>query len=577
MRRGDGEWRCLELRPVAFTWDGRPATLNFVRDVTEERAARQQDEERQRRVREYSEAVVALAMEPALYSGDLEAALRTIAEKVADAVNVERVEVWLSENEGDDGLCAESFERTPRRHTSGRPPSLSVHPIYTEALRIERSIAASDAQHDPRTAEYAGVHFIPLGIGAVIDVALRLGGRVVGIFSIEHIGSTLSWHQEDVEFANSVAGLVAVAVESSRRRSAEKALERREMEYRGLFEDSPVSLLVEDFSQIKRTLDNLKSDGVSDLEAYLDEHPETIAEAIRSIRILDANDAAVRLHGVNSKEDLLRRMTADYPPAALRFFRDRLLAIWRGERMFEALSEDRGLDGRPLHTALRWSVPPGQDETLDRVLLSKTDITELVEGERRVRRALDGAIEAIGRVTEARDPYTAGHQRRVTALSVAVALRLGLTDAQIEATRVAGLLHDIGKLSIPAEILAKPSTLSVLEMSLMKTHPQSAYEVLRTIDFPWPVADIVLQHHERMDGSGYPLGLKGDAISAEARILAVADIVEAMSSHRPYRAALGIDAALAEIERGRGELYDAAAVDVCLTLFRVEGFSFPKA
>jgi putative two-component system response regulator len=121
--------------------------------------------------------------------------------------------------------------------------------------------------------------------------------------------------------------------------------------------------------------------------------------------------------------------------------------------------------------------------------LSKTDITGLVEGERRVRRALDGAIEAIGRVTEARDPYTAGHQRRVTALSVAIAERLGLAGAKIEATRVAGLLHDIGKLSIPAEILAKPSALSALEMSLMMTHPQSAYEVLRTIDFPWPVAE----------------------------------------------------------------------------------------
>jgi putative nucleotidyltransferase with HDIG domain len=265
------------------------------------------------------------------------------------------------------------------------------------------------------------------------------------------------------------------------------------------------------------------------------------------------------------------------PPGSLPHLRDRFVALWRGERAHRATSEDVTLEGRPIHVDVRWTVPPGQEETLTRVLMSKMDVTALVESERRIRRALDGTIEAIGRVTEARDPYTAGHQRRVTALSVAVALRLGLTDAQIEATRVAGLLHDIGKLSIPAEILAKPSTLSVLEMSLMKTHPQSAYEVLRTIDFPWPVADIVLQHHERVDGSGYPLGLKGDAISAEARILAVADVVEAMSSHRPYRAALGIDAALGEIERGRGELYDAAAVDVCLTLFRVEGFSFPKA
>ena len=159
-------------------------------------------------------------------------------------------------------------------------------------------------------------------------------------------------------------------------------------------------------------------------------------------------------------------------------------------------------------------------------------------------------------------------------LAVAVARKLGLDEGVVEATRAAGLLHDIGKLSIPAEILSKPSALSPLEMSLIKTHSQSAYDVLRTIDFPWPVANIVLQHHERMDGSGYPQGLSGDAILMEARILAVADVVEAMSSHRPYRAALGIEAALAEVERGRGVLYDVLVVDACLDLFRVEGFCF---
>jgi putative nucleotidyltransferase with HDIG domain len=253
-----------------------------------------------------------------------------------------------------------------------------------------------------------------------------------------------------------------------------------------------------------------------------------------------------------------------------------LLAIWRGERLFESTSLDRTLAGIPVHVALRWSIPPGQMSTLERVLLAKTDITGLVEGEGRLRRALDGTIEAIGRATEARDPYTAGHQRRVTELSVALARKLGLDERAIEATRAAGLLHDIGKLSIPAEILSKPSVLSPLEMSLMKTHPQSAYEILRTVDFPWPVADIVLQHHERMDGSGYPQEMRGTAILMEARILAVADVVEAMSSHRPYRVALGIEAALAEIQRGRGVQYDALVADACLDLFRVDGFCFPS-
>jgi PAS domain S-box-containing protein/putative nucleotidyltransferase with HDIG domain len=574
MRRGDGGWRCLELRPVRFEWDGRPATLNFVRDVTEERAARELDEERQRRIRECSEALVGLAMQPVLSSGDLGGTLRVIAETVADTLDVERVAVWLVEGEEGAMTCAELFRRTLREHSRGMEPILTEHPRYSAALRSERAIVASDARRDPRTSEFSDTHLIPLGIGALIDVAVRLGGDVVGILSVEHVGPPRAWGDEDADFVGSVAGLVSVAIESAKRRQTELALEQSEMEYRALFEDSPVSLFVEDFSAVKRALDELRARGVVDLGAHLEEHPEMVEACYRSVRVIDVNEAAVRLCMATTKDDLLRRVAQLSPPSALGPFRDRLLAIWRGERLFESTTLDQTLTGLPVHVALRWSIPTGQEDSLERVLLSKVDITRLVEGEIRLRKALDGTIEAIGRATETRDPYTAGHQRRMTELSVAVARRLGLDKSVIEATRAAGLLHDIGKLSIPAEILSKPSVLSFIEMSLIRTHPQSAYDVLRTIDFPWPVADIVLQHHERMDGSGYPQGLIGDAILVGARILAVADVVEAMSSHRPYRAALGIDAALVEIERGRGTQYDALVVDACLDLFRVEGFRF---
>jgi PAS domain S-box-containing protein/putative nucleotidyltransferase with HDIG domain len=569
----DARVRWVELRPVRLEWGGRPAMLNFVRDVTEERAARAREEERQRRIAEYSEALVGLAMQPALYSGDLDGALRAIAEVVADRLDVERVEVWLAEEEQGATTCAELFQRTSREHSRGRKPSLTVHPQYSAALRSERSIAASDARRDPRTSEFCDAHFIPLGVGAIIDVAVRLEGRVVGIFSVEHVGPPRAWGDEDADFVTSVAGLVSVAIESAKRRRTELALEQSEMEYRALFEDSPVSLFVEDFSAVKRAFDELRACGVVDLGAHLDAHPEMVEACYRSVRVIDVNEAAVRLSLATTKDDLLRAARRS-PLSAPDPFRDRLLAIWRGDRLFESTELDETVTGLPVHVALRWSIPPGQMSTLGRVLLAKTDITELVEGENRLRRALDGTIEAIGRVAETRDPYTAGHQRRVTELSVAVARKLGLDERTIEATRAAGLLHDIGKLSIPAEILSKPSVLSPLEMSLIKTHPQSGYEILRTIDFPWPVADIVLQHHERMDGSGYPQGLSGDAILMEARILVVADIVEAMSSHRPYRAALGIEAALAEVERGRGAQYDALVADACLGLFRVEGFRF---
>jgi len=190
-------------------------------------------------------------------------------------------------------------------------------------------------------------------------------------------------------------------------------------------------------------------------------------------------------------------------------------------------------------------------------------------------RALEGTIGAMGTVIEMRDPYTAGHERRVTQLAAAVAERLGLDAAALRALRLAGTVHDLGKIAIPAEILSKPGQLTQMERVLVQRHPEIGYEILSAVEFDLPVAQIVLQHHERLDGSGYPQGLRGEQIMPEARVLAVADVVEAMASHRPYRPALGIDAALAEIEAGRGTLYDADVVDACLAVVRDEGFELP--
>ena len=209
------------------------------------------------------------------------------------------------------------------------------------------------------------------------------------------------------------------------------------------------------------------------------------------------------------------------------------------------------------------------------------DISEKVRAEEALRssyeklgKALDGIITTMAKMVESRDPYTAGHQQRVSELAVAIAGEMGLSKEMIEGIRVAAVVHDVGKINIPSEILSKPGRLSDIEFRLIKSHPQSAYEILRDIEFPWPIAEIVLQHHERLDGRGYPSGLKGDQILLEARILAVADVVEAMSSHRPYRPGLGIDKALEEIISGRGTLFDEKTVDACVRLFREKNFDF---
>ncbi|MFZ1980078.1 MAG: PAS domain S-box protein [Smithella sp.] len=190
----------------------------------------------------------------------------------------------------------------------------------------------------------------------------------------------------------------------------------------------------------------------------------------------------------------------------------------------------------------------------------------------RLKKAVGTTIAVLGTASETRDPYTAGHQKRVADLARTIATEMGLSQDKIEGIRMAGSIHDIGKLSIPAEILSKPTKLTDLEFSLIKEHPRIGYEMLKDVESPWPLAEIVYQHHERMNGSGYPGNLKGDEILIEARIMAVADVVEAMASYRPYRPGLGIEAALEEIEKNKGILYDNVAADACLRLFREKGY-----
>jgi putative nucleotidyltransferase with HDIG domain len=181
-------------------------------------------------------------------------------------------------------------------------------------------------------------------------------------------------------------------------------------------------------------------------------------------------------------------------------------------------------------------------------------------------RFLTGVIGSFVKLMEARDPYTAGHQERVAALVVAIAREMGFSDRNVEVIGIAGTIHDLGKLYVPAEFLNRPGTLSPIEFQVVKQHPAVGYSVLREVEFDLPVAEYVHQHHERLDGRGYPLGLKGDEIYLEAKILAVADVVEAMSSHRPYRPALGLEKAVEEIIRGKGQLYQPEVVEACLSV-----------
>jgi PAS domain S-box-containing protein/putative nucleotidyltransferase with HDIG domain len=231
-------------------------------------------------------------------------------------------------------------------------------------------------------------------------------------------------------------------------------------------------------------------------------------------------------------------------------------------------------DGQIKHTEVNTVALPGDKSRALGILRDVSDWvnleSELKGNILQMENMVWGTVQALAQATETRDPYTAGHQNRVARLALAIAEELQLDEGDIDGIRMAGLVHDIGKIQVPAEILSKPGELTETEFNLIKAHTQIGYDILKTIEFPFPVAKTVLQHHERLDGSGYPSGLKGEQILLGARILAVSDVVEAMASYRPYRPALGLDKALEEILRYKGTLYDEQVVDACLNVFQTK-------
>ncbi len=362
------------------------------------------------------------------------------------------------------------------------------------------------------------------------------------------------------------------------RRLAEEAIRASEARHRQLFEDSPVALLEEDYSAVKRAMDALRAAGVTDLDAYFEDHPDVVRTWVDSVRFLRTNHAARALFATGGAKDVLVHMKREAPTTLCDLFRREFIDLFAGQTDVSYRAQERDSQGNTLETVVRLSVVPGHEEELDRVLVSIQDVTEQVRAQAeveqsylQVRKIFEGTVASLSALSETRDPYTAGHQRRVARLACAIGGRLRMDEERGEGLRVAALLHDIGKVSVAAEILNKPTQLTGLEFRMIREHSRAGSDILRDIAFPWPVAEIVLQHHERLDGSGYPQGLTEQSILLEAQVLAVADVVEAMASHRPYRPAPGVDAALAEIRAGAGTLYNEHAVAVCVELF-AEGF-----
>ncbi len=354
----------------------------------------------------------------------------------------------------------------------------------------------------------------------------------------------------DVEMAITFLSLeksyIAILRDITMRKQAEKTLMDSEEKFKLLFQYAPDGYYILDTSG--NIIDgNLAADKISGYP-----HEEMIGSNILKSNLLAKNQVALATklllrnatgHSTGPDEFILNRKDGKTIPVEITTYPVNI----KGEKRVLGIGRDISLRKK--------AEAEHQDDLL------------------KLRQAMEGTIRTLAITTEVRDPYTAGHQKRVSDLAYAIANEFQLSNDKMEGIKMAGLIHDIGKIQVPAEILSKPGKLSAIEFSLIKMHSQIGFDILKTIEYPWPIAQIVFQHHERLDGSGYPQGLHGDKIIIEARILAVADVVEAMSSHRPYRPALGIEKALEEISKKKGTLYDPGVVRACINVFE-KGFKF---
>jgi len=481
----DGSVRHADITAVVLSWEGRPAVLSFITDVTERERVRADLARSEERYRElWDNAPVAYHLL------DRDGVIRDVNRTELALLGYERAEML------------------------GRPIFDFIVPEQRDEARTRFVRKINGERLEPSHREY-----------------LRKDGSRIPV-SIEDV--------LERDASGTVTGIRTAMMDVTGLQRAVAALNRSREQYRDLWENSRVGMF-----------------------------RSTMAEG----RMLAANRELLRLFRAASFEGVLT------PPSYVNGdSRERFLEALRARGEVDGFeAEMRRPDGTTFWASI--SARYRRDEgVIEGVMLDVTIRKEMEERLResvaRSRRTLEHTVHAIARIVELRDPYTAGHQRHVAMLARALAREMNLEPFRVNGVLIAGFLHDIGKVTVPVEILAKPGKINEFEFNMIKSHPQAGYDILKDIEFDWPVADIVLQHHERLDGSGYPGNVRGDALLPETRILSVADVVEAMASHRPYRPSLGIDKALEEIRTNRGRLYDESVVDACLHLFEERRFTF---
>jgi PAS domain S-box-containing protein len=543
-RRKDGSSFPVEVSAQTIDIQGRSYRQSFIRDITERRAAEAQIRRMNSAYATLSETNQAIVR---LHDvNELFPRICRIAVEFGGYLGA-----WV-------GLVDEQNRRIVPAAVDGniddyvRQISISTDPAQPEgrgptalAVREGRPYYCQDFLEDPATEPWHELA-AEFGVRSSSSLPLRRGGAVIGtlnLYSAEPGVFDAATQALLEEMAVDIAFALDNFEREAARRQAEEALAHSEARFRSMLEQNISAMFMVEggiLTYANRRAGEILGYSAEELigRAFLDLVVEpdrpNIAAAMR--QLLSGEQKSVEGNfGVLRKDETVADIGANA-----------VLATMQGKRAILGIAQDIGERRK-----------------------AQAEIDRYIG---RLERAMQSTLTAVSLMVELRDPYTAGHEHRVGELAAAIGAEMGLAEATVKGLRLAGYVHDIGKVSVPAEILSKPSRLTPIEFELIKGHSQSGYDVLKDVDFPWPLAEVILQHHERLDGSGYPRQLKDGEILLEARIMAVADVVEAMSSHRPYRPGLGIDAALKEIGTNSAKLYDPQVAAACLRLFRDKGY-----
>ena len=547
-KKKDGTIFPTEIATKLINIGEKPRLIVYIRDITERKRAEKKrkfllKKEREQHLKAETLAKVALILTSKLSLPDvLEEVLRQVKRLVpysaCNIVLIKKGRLFNAHSIGYDKYGSKNFVNS----FSSPVDKLSLD---KEVIKSAKPLLISDTYQDPRWIIFKETSWIR----SRLSMPICLGNKVIGLLNLDD-DTPGKFVKDDIKKLQPLANAASIALENARlfeevrkeiieRKQAEKSLVESEEKYRAIFENTGTATVILE----ENTVISMANTQFEKLSGY---SKEEIENKMKWTDFVIPEDLEKM-----KKYHIARRKAGEKPPTEYEF------------RLIDK-------KGKIKNIFLKVGMIPGSKKSI----VSLIDVTEHKQAEERLKKTMDAAIDTMSRIIEAKDPYTSGHQHRVCQLAVPLARELGLSPDKIEGIRIASLIHDIGKIGLPAEILSKPTKLADIEFSLIKGHSQIGYDILKSIDFSYPIAQIVLQHHERLNGSGYPNNLKGDKILLEARIIGVADVVEAMSSFRPYRPARGIDKALEEIIQKRGTLYDPEVVDACLTLFKEKEFEF---